>query len=166
MATRESQRVEDESLHPFYMICLGSGTLARATGHGSTPMGERMHHWRRTLTGAALLLLLVGTSASAGVTVQAECEDYVDSYNIGGGPIMKSFCSGASEFHAADGLDITGEWIEVEIAVPLTGYYQPLLGYQTAYEDSSGVRLTVVDDEVAEVNRIADFDLLDGWGFG
>jgi len=129
-------------------------------------MGERMHHWRRTLTGAILLLLLVAGPASAGVTVQAECEEYVDSYNLGGEEITKSFCSGASEYHAADGLDITGEWIEVEIAVPLTGYYQPLLGYQTAYEDSSAVRLTIQDDSVPEVNLIADFELLDGWGFG
>ncbi len=106
-----------------------------------------MHHWRRTLTGAVLLLLLVGSAASAGVTVQAEGEEYVDSYNLGGLEITKSFCSGASEYHAADGLDRTGEWIEVEIAVPLTGYYQPLLGYQTAYEDSASVRLTVLDEE-------------------
>ncbi len=125
-----------------------------------------MHHWRRTLTGAVLLLLLVGSAASAGVTVQAECEEYVDSYNLGGQEIFKSYCSGASEYHATDGLDISGEWIEVDIAVPLTGYYQPLLGYQTAFEDSASVRLTILDDSVPEVNRISDFELLDGWGFG
>ncbi len=125
-----------------------------------------MYHWRRTLAGAALLLLLVGTAASAGVTVQAECEVYVDSYNIGGQEIMKSFCSGASEYHAADGLDISGEWIEVEIAVPFTGYYQPLLGYQVAWEDSAAVRLTIQDDAVPESNLVSDFELLEGWGFG
>ena len=125
-----------------------------------------MHHWRRTLTGVVLLLLAVGAPVLAGVTVQAECEDYVDSHNIGGLEIMKSLCSGASEYHATDGLDISGEWIEVDIAVPLTGYYQPLIGYQVDYEDSAAVRLTVQDDEAAEVNRVSDFEFLEGWGLG
>jgi len=116
--------------------------------------------------GAVPLLLLLGTTAFAGVTVQAECEEFVDSYNIGGLEIMKSFCSGASEYYAIDGLDVTGEWIQVDIAVPLTGYYQPLVGYQVEYEDSAAVRLTVLDDGPAEVNRVSDFELLEGWGFG
>jgi hypothetical protein len=125
-----------------------------------------MQHRKWIITGAALMVLLGGTPAHAGVTVQAECEEFVDSYNIGGLEIMKSFCSGASEYHAADGLDVSGEWIEVDIAVPLTGYYQPLLGYQVEYEDSAGVRLTVLDEEASEVNRVSDFQLLEGWGFG
>ena len=125
-----------------------------------------MHHLKWKSTGAALLLLLVASAASAGVTVQAECEQYVDEYNIGGLTIGKAFCSGASEYYAADGIDVTGEWIEVDIAVPLTGYYQPLLGYQVEFEDSAAVRLTVVDDETPEVNRVSDFELLQGWGFG
>lgn len=116
--------------------------------------------------GAIPLLLLAGTTAFAGVTVQAECEELVDSYNIGGLEITKSYCSGASEYHAIDGLDVTGEWIEVDIAVPLTGYYQPLVGYQVEYADSAAVRLTILDDEAAQVSRVSDFELLQGWGFG
>ena len=125
-----------------------------------------MHHWRLQSTGVALLMLLTAAVATAGVTVQAECEQYVDAYNIGGLAIGKAFCSGASDYYAADGIDVAGEWIAVDIAVPLTGYYQPLLGYQVEYEDSAAVRLTVVDEETPEVNRVADFELLQGWGFG
>jgi len=125
-----------------------------------------MHHVRSTITRAVLLLVLVVPAASAGVTVQAEGEQFVDSYNIGGIEISKAFCSGASEWYAADGLDVTGEWIELDIAVPITGYYQPRLGYQVEYEDSAAVRLTVIDDEVPEYTRVSDFALLEGWGFG
>ncbi len=113
-----------------------------------------------------LLLLSLAPVAWAGVTVQAEGEGYASAYNIGGMEISKVFCSAASEWYAADGLDEIGEWIEIEIAVPLTGYYQPLVGYQVEYQDSSAVRLTVLDDEPSEVNRVSEFELLEGWGFG
>ncbi len=125
-----------------------------------------MHRGKRVFGGAVLLLLLGASAALAGVTVQAEGEQFVDSYNIGGLMISKEFCSAASEWYAADGLDVVGEWIEVEIAVPTTGYYAPRIGYQVEYEDTSAVRLTVIDDEATDVNRVSDFDLLEGWGFG
>lgn len=123
-----------------------------------------MRDFRAAITGAVLLLAF--TAATAGVTVQAECEEFTDSYNIGGEAIIKSFCSGASEYYATDGLDISGEWIEVAVAVPITGYYQPRIGYQVAYDDSAAVRLTILDEETPEVNRVSDFQLLEGWGFG
>ena len=116
--------------------------------------------------GVIASLLLSVVTGTAGVTVQVEGEAYVDTYDLGGLPFSKSFCSAASEWYAADGLDIPSEWLELEIAVPLTGHYQPLVGYQVEYQDSSAVRVTVMDEQSPEVNRVSDFSLSEGWGFG
>lgn len=124
----------------------------------------RLTSW--VAVGAIASLLLSTVTGTAGVTVQAEGEAFVDTYDLGGLSFSKSFCSGASEWYAADGLDIPGEWLELEIAVPLTGHYQPLVGYQVDYQDSSAVRVTVMDERVQEVNRVSDFALSEGWGIG
>ncbi len=123
----------------------------------------------RTVTlvvGALLVLAFAAASAPGRTTIQAECEGYVDSYNIGGLRIHKAFCSGASEFYAADGVDVIGEWIEVNIFAPATGYYEPTVGYQIEYEEMAVIRMTVIDEEGGDVNRVSDFSLLEGWGFG
>jgi hypothetical protein len=148
------------------MVSLFPGVLARVTAADDTGGKARMHSGRLALTPVVLLLLLGASAALAGVTVQAEAEQFIDSYNIGGLELSKEFCSAASEYYAVDGLDVVGEWIEMEIAVPTTGNYQPRLGYQVEYEDSSAVRVTVLDDVAGRVNRVSDFELLEGWGFG
>ncbi len=128
--------------------------------------------YRRTIrtvvlvVGAFMTLMIAATSALGGTTIQAECEGYVDSYNIGGLRIHKAFCSEASEYYAADGVDVIGEWIEVSIFAPVTGYYEPTVGYQIEYEETAGIRLTVINEEGGDVNLVSDFTLTEGWGFG
>ena len=128
--------------------------------------------YRRTVrtvalvVGALLTLAIAAASALGGTTIQAECEAYVDYNNIGGLRIHKVFCSGASEFYAADGVDVIGEWIEVSIFAPATGYYEPTVGYQVEYEETAGIRMTVINEEGGDVNLVSDFTLTEGWGFG
>ena len=84
------------------------------------------------VVGASLTLGLASAMALAGPSVQAECEAFVDNHNIDGLRIQTVFCSGASGYYAAFGIDVIGEWIEVIVDAPVTGYYQPTVAYQTA----------------------------------
>ena len=118
------------------------------------------------LVGASLTLALAAIAASAGPIVEAECEAFVNYYNIDGLRIQKVFCSGASGYYAAFGLDVIGEWIEVIVDAPVTGYYRPTVAYQTEYEETAGVRMTVIDEDGEGVNRVSYFKLEEGWGIG
>ena len=115
---------------------------------------------------ASLTLGLTATGALGEATVQVECEAFVDYHDIGGLRIHKEFCSGASEFYSADGVDVVGEWIEMIIFAPVTGYYEPTVGYQIEYEETAGVRMTVIDEDGEGVNRETIFQMDEGWGFG
>ena len=116
--------------------------------------------------GASLMLALTATGALGGATIQAECEAFVDYHNIGGIRIHSEFCSGASEFYSADGVDVVGEWIEVVIFAPEAGYYEPTVGYQVEYEETAGISMTVIGEDRTGVNRVSHFKLEEGWGFG
>ena len=128
--------------------------------------------YRRTVrtvalvVGALLTLAIAAASALGGTTIQAECEGYVDHYNIDGIRIHEELCSGASGYHAVFGIDVVGEWIEVIIEAPVTGYYEPLLAYQVEYEEMAGVKMTVIDEDMTGVNRVSYFKLEEGWGVG
>ncbi len=118
------------------------------------------------VVGALLTPALAATAASAGPVVQTECETFVDHYNIDGIRIHEELCSGASGYHAVFGIDVVGEWIEVIVEAPVTGYYEPLLAYQVEYEEMAGVKMTVIDEDMAGVNRVSYFKLEEGWGVG
>ena len=126
--------------------------------------GSRKARAAALVVGASLTLALAATAASAGPAAQAECETFVDYYNIYGLRIQNVLCSGASGYHAVLGIDVIGEWIEVIIESPVTGYYRPIVAYQVEYEEMAGVKMTVIDEDVVGVNRVSYFKLEEGWG--
>ncbi len=50
--------------------------------------------------------------------VTIEAEGYTSSNNGGGAGITKPFCSGASGTYAVEGVDSTGDWIEIPFHLP------------------------------------------------
>ena len=63
--------------------------------------------------GISLSLTVVQVASSE--TLRLEAEDYVDSYDVGGGSIYIRLCAAASQGLAVDGLDREGEWIQVAL---------------------------------------------------
>ena len=87
------------------------------------------------------LVILASVSASQAIIVEAE--SYIASYNAGGLDIYVVNCTSASGGLAVDGVDTTGDWIEVVLDVPeIYGYADSLrsAGYLN-YE--SDIRATV-----------------------
>ena len=76
-------------------------------------------------SGALCVLVLTACTwspATAGVFF-VECEGFSNSHNLGGSNIEPAGCLGASNGIAVVGVDVSGEWIEVDFNAPLTAAY-------------------------------------------
>lgn len=64
-----------------------------------------------------LLVLLLVIFATALADLRLEAEIMVDSHDLGGVPIGIVSCSAASGFRAVDGLDVDGEWLQLQFTL-------------------------------------------------
>lgn len=128
-------------------------------------MENSRQHALRVLAGLWLLALAPLASGASGATVEGE--EFVDhaSYDVGGLPIAAVYCPGASGFYAADGLDVPGEWILLQVDIPSPGCYESTLAYQTEYGDTVNLRVRMLNAPLPDDEITADH-WLSGWGFG
>lgn len=123
----------------------------------------------RAVAAAAMLVAVVLTTSAWGADgVRVEGEDYnlYGSHNIGGYPISTEYCGSASQYFAADGIDLPGEWIMLEVMVEETGCYDVTVAYQSYFQNAVGLRLRVVDYPEPGQSVVSDFTLTEGYGFG
>ncbi len=118
----------------------------------------------------AAVVVLLGTAASVqasdGVRVEGELYPVYGSHNIGGNPLTREFCAAASEYYAADGLDVDGEWIKLEVTIPFTGYYELIMDYQSFYGDPVELDVRIEDCPEEGETTTSRFTLSEGYGFG
>jgi hypothetical protein len=119
-------------------------------------------NWIRMLNSVAAFLIAgywvaSGASALARDRVEVEGESFHNSWNQGGLPIRVSTCFNASAGHVADGLDVSGEWIDLEITLPWTRCYEDWIGFQGDLGQTSSVRMIVYDSGQHEPLLTSDF---------
>ena len=115
-----------------------------------------------------LALLLAAGAVNGADQIVVEGEDY-ESYghnDLGGVAIGAEWCSGASGFLAAGGLDVPGEWIRLKVTFTIDGCYDSGVAYQSAYGDTVELRVRLMDAPDPGGQLLDDYMLTDGWGFG
>jgi hypothetical protein len=127
--------------------------------HGPWPSGTP----RRTARLLCVLLLLAA-AASWSVTLGEEWssydfegESFVDHNEIGGAAIEAVVCRGASGGTVATGIDVVGEWIELDIDLPEDDRYEPSLRFQGNRDASVSARLTLLAAGPDGEDLVADF---------
>lgn len=124
-------------------------------------------------TGLGLAFLLISMLVPAAGAVAAddliiEGEEY-QTYgylDLGGVAIHSEYCTGASGFQAAGGLDVPGEWILLKVTFPRDGCYRGVIAYQSAYSDHVQLRVRMVDAPVPGQELTSVYWLTEGYGFG
>ncbi|MBD3347975.1 MAG: hypothetical protein GF400_02115 [Candidatus Eisenbacteria bacterium] len=118
------------------------------------------------LAGLVLLMSAAPAAGAGGIVVEGEEFEAYGYNDLGGIPIGTEWCSGASGFYAAGGLDLPGEWIRLKVSFPAAACYASDIAYQSSYGDT--VRLTVrMGDAPGPGQHIEREHLLtEGWGFG
>ncbi len=102
------------------------------------------------------LLVLATVPAAGALSVLVEAESFTDGYDMGGASIMAIACTSASGGLAVDGLDISGEWIEVKATIPDEACYELVMSYQAPYNEPIETRVTVFDDAHLTVEAEVD----------
>jgi len=117
---------------------------------------------------AVLLLVSVPVVGQAAEGLRREAEEYPSYgwYNIGGMDITEAYCSYASQGLVVDGLDIPGEWIKLKVSFSYGGCYSSRIDYQSAYADTVGLAVRLLDYPVPGEEIRAEYTLYDGFGFG
>ncbi|MFH1501556.1 MAG: hypothetical protein ABIG03_00780 [Candidatus Eisenbacteria bacterium] len=117
---------------------------------------------------AAFVLLAISPAALAADDLFIEGEEYetYGSNDLGGVAIGTEFCSGASGFFAAGGLDVPGEWLRLKVTFPAPGCYTSTVAYQSGYGDHVQTRVRIAEAPVPGQELTADYWFTDGWGFG
>ena len=134
-------------------------------------MIERVYPSGRRLARLAIALVLltsVPVSSQAAEQLRREAEEYASYgwYDIGGMEITDAYCSYASQGLAVDGLDLPGEWIKLKVSFTHGGCYSTRIDYQSAYADTVGLAVRLLDYPVPGEEIRADYTLYDGFGFG
>jgi hypothetical protein len=137
---------------------------------GSSIMGIGKH----CATAWVLLLLPLSffltpappSSAADDLIIEGEEFTAYGSNNIGGLDILPEFCSGASGYYAADGLDVPGEWIKLKVTFPFEGCYSAVLAYQAEYGDVVKLAVKMLDTPSPGQILTTSFMLDQGYGFG
>jgi len=102
--------------------------------------------------------LVYGTATCGRFAI--ECEAFLNSHNIGGSPIAKGYCSGASGGMAVTGVDVSGEWIEFAFEAPVDGEYTITLS-----SNSLGGQTTVIKASVLGTDQSTQISFI-GLGSG
>jgi hypothetical protein len=122
----------------------------------------------RSALAAGLFLLLACGAAPGAEDLRIEGEEFrtYGHHNIGGADISAEYCSGASQYLAADGIDVPGEWIRLKVTFPDADCYQSVIQYQAGYDEPVWLRVTLLDGAGSDQDLQADYLLVDGFGFG
>jgi hypothetical protein len=128
------------------------------------PSGRRLAH----VAAALVFIAAVSTAATAAESLRREAEAFpaFGSYNIGGVDIRESYCSYASQGLVVDGLDIPDEWFKLEVKFTEPGCYSTRIDYQSAYADTVGLIVRLLDYPGPGEELTAEYTLVDGFGFG
>jgi len=112
-------------------------------------------------------LALCASLAAAETSVWVEAEDYflLPSNNAGGGIIRRGFCGSASENYCADGVDWPGDWIQLEVDIPIAGDYNLFSAFQAYDGDEHAFQVSLGPEARGDVNRSVQFDIV-GTGAG
>lgn len=128
------------------------------------PRGGRVVEW---LMVAALLYGVVGAAhAAPSLRLEAEVFEHYGWYNIGGFDISPGYCSYASGFYTAGGLDIPGEWIELEVTFTEPACYTTRIDYQSDYGDTVRMAVRILDYPSIGEELKAEYVMSEGYGFG
>ena len=117
---------------------------------------------------AVFAVFVIAATAWGADGVRVEGEDYntYGSHNLDGYPISTEYCGSASQYFAADGIDLPGEWIMLQVMVETAGCYDVTVAYQSYYQNAVGLRLRVPDYPEQGQSLVSDFTLTEGYGFG
>ena len=134
-------------------------------------MIERVHSFSHHLVSLAIAGILLAGLSGAGLAaddLRIEAEEFHECgyYNIGGEDIRESYCSYASGGLAVDGLDIPDEWFKLKVTFPQAGCYSSKLDYQSAYDDTVQLVVRLLDHPGPGEELRADYELINGFGFG
>ncbi len=122
----------------------------------------------RTLATVLISAVITAGAAAAAEDLIIEGEEY-QSYgwhDLGGVAIHPEYCSGASGYYAASGLDVPGEWIRLKITIPVDGCYRTTIAYQSEYSDHVQLLLRVADAPGPGQELTSEYWLTEGYGFG
>ncbi len=94
---------------------------------------------------ALLITSLTGAPTGAQELGEEEGEAFLlhDYHNIGGLDLWMVECGSASGNHAMDGMDVAGEWIQLEVTLPVAGCWADSMRFQGIPDDANGVRLII-----------------------
>jgi len=126
----------------------------------------RRQGWR---TGLVISILTFGFLAGAPLAranvYEVEGETYSAWNNIGGRNIQIASCHAASGGLTADGIDVPGEWIRLQITLPGSACYEDLVGFMSYEGDTNRVRMTVLGPDSWDEAAVANFTFV-GAGVG
>jgi hypothetical protein len=130
--------------------------------------------WLPLVTGTVLSLILLTlippfvTPCPAAIVVDKEaesCLDGSDYHNEGGLIIRWTFVSNASGYHAVDGVDTHGDWIELSVYFPEDGCYRDTLFCQGYLSMACSVTVTIFGAGYGGEDISADHNFI-GTGLG
>lgn len=112
-----------------------------------------------------LAALICAQAAAAEDAIFVEGEGYKTYQDLGGMMIGREYCTSASGSQAADGIDVPGEWIRLNVTFSTGGWYEPFLAYQANDADTIGMRLTIASSPRGLEDLTSDFTVR-GYGIG
>jgi hypothetical protein len=124
----------------------------------------------RSLSKLLTVCLLLALPAASGamepdLPFEVEAEDYVAYNDLGGVLIDDVGCPGTSSGYIVKGLDRFGEWIELSVTFPESGYYKIEVGIQGSEGLEYELRTTLVGGgPVGEDLRAEYFYVGEGMG--
>jgi len=114
---------------------------------------------------AGLLLAVTALPGHARGCIEVEGETFQNFHDIGGMMITAVACGNASGGWVADGLDVAGEWIELVVNLTVTRCFADSIGFQAQLDQTTQVRMTVLDFSADEVILTCDYEFT-GEGVG
>jgi hypothetical protein len=93
----------------------------------------------------ASLVILPHVSFAQADVFFVECETFSNSENLGGDAIVATGCEGAIGGVAVVGVDIAGEWIELDVLVPKNGNYRVSIRTTSPLLQSTKIKGTIVE---------------------
>lgn len=128
------------------------------------PAGGRAVEW--AVVAILVFGVLATAEASPDLKIEAESFEHFGSYNIGGFDISPGFCSYASGYYTADGLDVRGEWIKLEVTFAYPDCYETRIDYQSGYGDTVEMRVRLLDYPMVGEELASEYVMSEGYGFG
>ncbi|MBN2564781.1 MAG: hypothetical protein JXB46_03640 [Candidatus Eisenbacteria bacterium] len=134
--------------------------MSERTGPSGRPLAVAV------ATALSIVLMAAVATGASELRVEAESFEPYGSYDIGGYPIEVAYCSYASGALAVDGLDVMSEWFKLKVTFEIGGCYESRLDYQSDYGDTVDLAVRLLDYPAVGDELRADYQLINGYGFG